>query len=139
MLSRQAGAVAGAVVRVRSVLGAAMVSWSFSRPYSSPWYVSTRLGPGLGRLLTGAFRVQPSWIVAFVGCVFAHLRSNDENRPNNNANPDFPNFVWWTMVFMFFCILGVTVAGLSGRRTFNMAVRRSASVPAGADLDGLTG
>ncbi|KAI9748428.1 MAG: Transmembrane osmosensor [Lichina confinis] len=77
---------------------------------------------GIMVLFATIFIAVPSWIVAFVGCVFAHLRSNDENRPNNNANPDFPNFVWWTMVFMFFCILGVTVAGLSGRRTFNMAI-----------------
>jgi SHO1 osmosensor len=38
----------------------------------------------------------------------------------------FPNFAWWTLVFMFFCIVGVTVTVASdSERTYHVAVSRA--------------
>ncbi|KAI9698563.1 MAG: Transmembrane osmosensor [Bogoriella megaspora] len=35
------------------------------------------------------------WIIAFVGSIISAIHGN------------FPNFVWWAIVYMFFCIIGV--------------------------------
>ncbi|KAL9084380.1 MAG: hypothetical protein Q9165_008094 [Trypethelium subeluteriae] len=35
------------------------------------------------------------WIIAFVGSIISAIHGN------------FPNFVWWAIVYMFFCIVGV--------------------------------
>ena len=54
-----------------------------------------------------------AWLIAFVSSIISALRGG------------FPNFAWWTLVFMFFCILGVTVTVASdAERTYHVAVRR---------------
>jgi SHO1 osmosensor len=54
-----------------------------------------------------------AWLIAFVSSIISALRGN------------FPNFAWWTLVFMFFCIVGVTVTVASdAERTYHVAVRR---------------
>lgn len=50
------------------------------------------------------------------------------------VNGGFPNFAWWTLVFMFFCIVGVTVTVASdAERTYHVAVsgelRPDATIP----------
>jgi hypothetical protein len=55
--------------------------------------------------------VQLAWIIAFVSSIISAIRGG------------FPNFAWWTLVFMFFCILGVTVTVASdAERTYHVAV-----------------
>lgn len=35
----------------------------------------------------------------------------------------YPNYAWWALVYMFFCILGVTItAAADAERTYNVAV-----------------
>ncbi|KAI9883481.1 MAG: riboflavin kinase [Watsoniomyces obsoletus] len=55
-----------------------------------------------------------AWIIAFVGGLFAHLRSNSNN--------PFPNYVWWTTVFMLFSIIGVIIVVLGGLHNYHMAI-----------------
>ena len=60
-------------------------------------------------VLTG---LQLAWIIAFVASIISAIRGG------------FPNFAWWTLVFMFFCIVGVTVTVASdAERTYHVAVR----------------
>jgi SHO1 osmosensor len=57
---------------------------------------------------------QLAWIIAFVSAIISAIRGG------------FPNFAWWTLVFMFFCIVGVTVTVASdAERTYHVAVRHS--------------
>lgn len=52
-----------------------------------------------------------AWLIAFVSSIISALRGG------------FPNFAWWTLVFMFFCILGVTVTVASdAERTYHVAI-----------------
>lgn len=42
----------------------------------------------------------------------------------NKPNEGFPNYAWWTLVYMFFCIVGVTITVASdSERTYHVAVR----------------
>lgn len=62
----------------------------------------------LDKVLTPA---QLAWIIAFVSSIISALHGG------------FPNFAWWTLVFMFFCIAGVTVTVASdAERTYHVAV-----------------
>ncbi|KAF2622918.1 high osmolarity signaling protein SHO1 [Macroventuria anomochaeta] len=52
-----------------------------------------------------------AWVIAFVASIISALRGG------------FPNFAWWTLVFMFFCIVGVTVTVASdAERTYHVAI-----------------
>ncbi|KAF2029134.1 high osmolarity signaling protein sho1 [Setomelanomma holmii] len=52
-----------------------------------------------------------AWIIAFVSSIISAIRGG------------FPNFAWWTLVFMFFCIVGVTVTVASdAERTYHVAM-----------------
>ncbi|KAH6644201.1 high osmolarity signaling protein sho1 [Boeremia exigua] len=52
-----------------------------------------------------------AWIIAFVASIISAIRGG------------FPNFAWWTLVFMFFCIAGVTVTVASdAERTYHVAI-----------------
>jgi len=53
-----------------------------------------------------------AWIIAFVSSILSAIHGG------------FPNFAWWTLVFMLFCIIGVTVTVASdAERTYHVAVR----------------
>lgn len=55
---------------------------------------------------------QLAWIIAFVASIISAIHGG------------FPNFAWWTLVFMFFSIVGVTVTVASdAERTYHVAVR----------------
>ncbi|KNG44553.1 high osmolarity signaling protein sho1 [Stemphylium lycopersici] len=52
-----------------------------------------------------------AWIIAFVSSIISAIHGG------------FPNFAWWTLVFMFFCIVGVTVTVASdAERTYHVAI-----------------
>jgi SHO1 osmosensor len=52
-----------------------------------------------------------AWIISFVGSVLSAVHG------------DFPNFAWWTLVYMLFCIVGVTVTVASdSERTYHVAI-----------------
>ncbi|KAJ4398173.1 Transmembrane osmosensor [Didymella pomorum] len=52
-----------------------------------------------------------AWVIAFVASIISAIRGG------------FPNFAWWTLVFMFFCIVGVTVTVASdAERTYHVAI-----------------
>ncbi|KAH8634217.1 hypothetical protein IG631_09617 [Alternaria alternata] len=52
-----------------------------------------------------------AWIIAFVSSIISAIHGG------------FPNFAWWTLVFMFFCIAGVTVTVASdAERTYHVAI-----------------
>ncbi|KAF2398083.1 high osmolarity signaling protein SHO1 [Trichodelitschia bisporula] len=52
-----------------------------------------------------------AWLIAFVSSVIA------------DVNGLFPNFAWWALVYMFFCILGVLVTVASdAEQTYNVAI-----------------
>ncbi|KAH7361120.1 high osmolarity signaling protein SHO1 [Pyrenochaeta sp. MPI-SDFR-AT-0127] len=52
-----------------------------------------------------------AWVIAFVSSIISAIRGG------------FPNFAWWTLVFMFFCIVGVTVTVASdAERTYHVAI-----------------
>ncbi|KAF2251411.1 high osmolarity signaling protein sho1 [Trematosphaeria pertusa] len=52
-----------------------------------------------------------AWIIAFVSSIISAVRGG------------FPNFAWWTLVFMLFCIVGVTVTVASdSERTYHVAI-----------------
>ncbi|KAF2259397.1 high osmolarity signaling protein sho1 [Lojkania enalia] len=52
-----------------------------------------------------------AWIIAFVASIISDIRG------------DFPNFAWWTLVLMLFCILGVAVIVASdSERTYHVAI-----------------
>ncbi|KAI8937900.1 Transmembrane osmosensor [Plenodomus lindquistii] len=71
----------------------------------------------LGRIIGDPFALATisiallAWIIAFVSSIISAIRGG------------FPNFAWWTLVFMFFCIAGVTVTVASGaERTYHVAI-----------------
>ncbi|KAH8725476.1 high osmolarity signaling protein sho1 [Phaeosphaeriaceae sp. PMI808] len=52
-----------------------------------------------------------AWVIAFVSSIISAIGGG------------FPNFAWWTLVFMFFCIVGVTVTVASeAERTYHVAI-----------------
>ncbi|KAF2107763.1 high osmolarity signaling protein sho1 [Lophiotrema nucula] len=52
-----------------------------------------------------------AWIIAFISSIISAIRGG------------FPNFAWWTLVFMLFCIVGVTVTVASdSERTYHVAI-----------------
>lgn len=52
-----------------------------------------------------------AWIIAFVSSIISAIRGG------------FPNFAWWTLVFMLFSIVGVTVTVASdAERTYHVAI-----------------
>lgn len=52
-----------------------------------------------------------AWVIAFVSSIISAIHGG------------FPNFAWWTLVFMFFCIVGVTVTVASdAERTYHVAI-----------------
>lgn len=52
-----------------------------------------------------------AWLIAFVGSIISAISGG------------FPNFAWWTLVFMFFCIVGVAVTVASdAERTYHVAI-----------------
>lgn len=56
-------------------------------------------------------KCQLAWIIAFVSSIISAIHGG------------FPNFAWWTLVFMLFCIVGVTVTVASdSERTYHVAV-----------------
>jgi hypothetical protein len=58
--------------------------------------------------------VQLAWIIAFVSSIISATSTGDAR---------FPNYSWWTLVFLFFCIIGVTVTVASeAERTYHVAV-----------------
>jgi hypothetical protein len=60
-------------------------------------------------------RPQLAWIIAFVSSIISATSGLPDAR--------FPNYAWWTLVFMFFCIIGVTVTVASeAERTYHVAV-----------------
>jgi SHO1 osmosensor len=61
--------------------------------------------------------VQLAWIISFVSSIISATLGDDIR---------FPNYAWWALVFMFFCIIGVTVTVASGaERTYHVAVSGS--------------
>ncbi|KAF1838239.1 hypothetical protein BDW02DRAFT_489573 [Decorospora gaudefroyi] len=74
-------------------------------------------GFSLGRIIGHPFALATisigilAWVIAFVSSIISAIHGG------------FPNFAWWTLVFMFFCILGVTVTVASGaERTYHVAI-----------------
>lgn len=66
--------------------------------------------PRLTRLIANLAQ-QLAWIIAFVSSIISAIHGG------------FPNFAWWTLVFMFFCIAGVTITVASdAERTYHVAV-----------------
>ncbi|KAI9804389.1 MAG: Transmembrane osmosensor [Sarcosagium campestre] len=56
-----------------------------------------------------------AWMIAFVASIIADIRSTKDN--------PFPNYVWWTNVYMLFCIIGVLLAVASGSvQTYHVAI-----------------
>ncbi|KAF2199722.1 high osmolarity signaling protein SHO1 [Delitschia confertaspora ATCC 74209] len=54
-----------------------------------------------------------AWLIAFVGSIISAVKSDGR----------FPNFAWWTLVFMLFSIIGVTVTVASdSERTYHVAI-----------------
>lgn len=54
-----------------------------------------------------------AWLIAFVSSIVSNIRSHNS----------FPNFVWWVLVYMFFCILGVLITEASmSEHTYHVAV-----------------
>ncbi|KAF2868063.1 high osmolarity signaling protein SHO1 [Massariosphaeria phaeospora] len=71
----------------------------------------------LGRIIGDPFALATisisilAWIIVFVSSILAAVRGG------------FPNFAWWTLVLMFWCIVGVTVAVASdSERTYHVAI-----------------
>jgi SHO1 osmosensor len=64
-----------------------------------------------GRRLTISTRKQLAWLIAFIASIIADVRS------------PFPNYAWWGVVYMLFCILGVLVVVASdSAQTYSVAV-----------------
>ncbi|KAI9802568.1 MAG: Transmembrane osmosensor [Piccolia ochrophora] len=56
-----------------------------------------------------------AWLIAFVSSIIADLRASKNNL--------FPNYVWWTNVYMLFCIVGVLLVVASGSvQTYHVAI-----------------
>jgi SHO1 osmosensor len=55
---------------------------------------------------------QLAWLIAFIASIISDVREV------------YPNYAWWALVYMFFCIGGVTmIVGADAERTYNVAVR----------------
>ncbi|KAL1794420.1 hypothetical protein ACET3X_007841 [Alternaria dauci] len=74
-------------------------------------------GFSLGRIIGDPFALATisigilAWIIAFVSSIISAIHGG------------FPNFAWWTLVFMFFCIVGVTITVASdAERTYHVAI-----------------
>ncbi|KAK1918146.1 Transmembrane osmosensor [Pyrenophora teres f. teres] len=74
-------------------------------------------GFSLGRIIGDPFALATisigilAWIIAFVSSIISAIHGG------------FPNFAWWTLVFMFFCIAGVTITVASdAERTYHVAI-----------------
>lgn len=56
--------------------------------------------------------MQMAWIIAFVSSIIAVIQTHA-----------YPNYSWWTLVFTFFCIIGVTITVASDSvQTYQVAV-----------------
>ncbi|KAI9783294.1 MAG: Transmembrane osmosensor [Peltula sp. TS41687] len=56
-----------------------------------------------------------AWIIAFVAEIFVNVRAT--------AADSFPNYIWWTTVYVFFCILGVLfVVAFGAIQTYHVAI-----------------
>lgn len=54
---------------------------------------------------------QSGWLIAFVSSIIADIAG------------DYPNYSWWAIAYMFFCILGVTIAiGADAIQTYHVAI-----------------
>ncbi|KAH9861379.1 Transmembrane osmosensor [Plenodomus biglobosus] len=74
-------------------------SFSFGRIVGDPFALATI---SIGLL---------AWLIAFISSIISAIHGG------------FPNFAWWTLVFMFFCIAGVTVTVASdAERTYHVAI-----------------
>ncbi|KAF2656436.1 hypothetical protein K491DRAFT_596865 [Lophiostoma macrostomum CBS 122681] len=52
-----------------------------------------------------------AWIIAFISSIISAIHGG------------YPNFAWWTIVYMLFCIIGVTVTVASdSERTYHVAI-----------------
>ncbi|KAF2728771.1 high osmolarity signaling protein sho1 [Polyplosphaeria fusca] len=76
-----------------------------------------RPGFSIGRIVGDPFALATisigvlAWIIAFVSSIISAIHGG------------FPNFAWWTLVFMLFCIVGVTVTVASdSERTYHVAI-----------------
>lgn len=59
--------------------------------------------------LTNGFQI--AWLIAFISSIISKI------------NGGLPNFLWWTLVYMFFCIAGVLVTVASDSvYTYHVAV-----------------
>jgi hypothetical protein len=59
-------------------------------------------------VLTG---LQLAWLIAFISSIISDVKE------------EFPNFAWWALVFMFLCIMFVTVTvATDAEETYNIAV-----------------
>lgn len=64
-------------------------------------------------------RVQLAWVIAFVSSILSAVRPDPKER--------VPPFAWWTLVYMLFSIVGVSVTVASdSERTYHVAVGRHA-------------
>ena len=55
--------------------------------------------------------VQLAWLIAFVSSVISDVKET------------YPNFAWWALVYMFWCIIGVLITVASdAEQTYNVAV-----------------
>ncbi|KAI9847759.1 MAG: Transmembrane osmosensor [Thelocarpon superellum] len=79
--------------------------------------------PSIGHIIGDPFALATisisvlAWFIAFVGSVIAAIHSKGDL-----TNP-FPNYVWWTNVYMFFCIIGVIyVITTATIRTYSIAI-----------------
>ncbi|KAJ9645843.1 Transmembrane osmosensor [Coniosporium apollinis] len=52
-----------------------------------------------------------AWIITFVSSLIADIRG------------DFPNFSWWAIVYMFFCVVGIPIAIITeSEHTYHVAI-----------------
>jgi SHO1 osmosensor len=80
--------------------GGNRASFSFGRIVGDPFALAT--------ISIGAL----AWVIAFVSSIISAVNERE-----------FPNFAWWTLVFMLFSIIGVTVTVASdSERTYHVAI-----------------
>lgn len=80
-------------------------------------------GAGIGNIIGDPFALATisiailAWLIAFISSVIAALHSR------NDRDNLFPNYVWWTNVYMFFCICGVIAAVVANAiHTYHVAI-----------------
>lgn len=57
--------------------------------------------------------LQLAWFIAFISSAIAQAQ----------PNPGFPNFAWWAIVYMLFCIVGIFVVVASDTiQTYHVAI-----------------